>query len=146
MRREGVGLLFREDIQVVMIRLGNLGEKKGIWGGNGGGRKGGRGEGGSSENGRRRGGGRRRGEGRGGWWGCEAGRRAEGGGEGEGTPGPVYAGVVAGQPRKPEDHLEVTQPCHLESKILCMIAMYFDPGREIVGDGSSRGRTAVDEL
>ena len=63
MRREGVGLLFGEDIQVIMVRRGNLCEKKGIWGGSGGGRKGRGRERGSSENGRRRGGGRRGGEG-----------------------------------------------------------------------------------
>ena len=102
-------------------------------------------KGGSSEKGKRRRGGRREG-GRGRWRGCEAGGGAEGGGEGKGTPGPVYAGIVAGQPRKPEDHLEVTQPGHLKGKVLGMAAMYPDPGREVVGDGSSRGRTAVDEL
>ena len=77
---------------------------------------------------------------------CEAGKGVEGGGEGKGTPGLVNAGIVPGQPREPEDHLEVTQPGHLEGKILCMIAMNSDPGREIVSDGSNRGRAAVYEL
>ena len=86
------------------------------------------------------------GEGRGGWWGCDAGRGAEGGGEGKGTTGPIDAGVVPGQPREPEDHLEVTQPGHLEGKILWMIAMNSDSGRKIVSDGSSRGGAAADEL
>ena len=103
-------------------------------------------KGGSSEKRKRRRGGRRGGEERGGWRGSETGGGAEGGGEGKGTPGPVYARVVPGQPREPEDHLKVTQPGHLEGKILGMAAMDPDPGREIVGDGSSRGRTAVDEL
>ena len=49
-----------EDIQVIMVLQGDLGEKKGIWGGNGGGRKERRREGGSSERGRR--------GGRGGGW------------------------------------------------------------------------------
>ena len=66
MRRNGVGLLFREDIQVIVVLQGNLWEQKGIWGGSGGGRKGRGRERGSSENGRRRGGGGRGGEGRGG--------------------------------------------------------------------------------
>ena len=53
MRREGVRLLLREDIQVIMVRRGDLWEKKGIWGGNGGGRRERRREGGSSEKGGR---------------------------------------------------------------------------------------------
>ena len=61
MQGKGVGLLFREDVQVIVILRGNLRVKKGIWGGNGGGRKEGRGKGGSSEKGERK-----RGEGRGG--------------------------------------------------------------------------------
>ena len=40
----------------------------------------------------------------------------------------------------------MTQPGHLEGKILCMIAMNHDPGRDVVSDGSSRGGAAVDEL
>ena len=48
--------------------------------------------------------------------------------------------------RDPEDHLEVTQPGHLEGKILRMSAMNLDPGRDVVSDGSSRGGTAVYEL
>ena len=71
------------------------------------------------------------GEGRGGWWGCDAGRGAKGGGEGEGIPGPVYAGVVTGQPQEPEDHLKVTQPGHLEGEILGMAAMDPDPSRQV---------------
>ena len=66
MRRKGVRLLFREDVQVIMMLRGNLWEQKGIWGGNGGGRKERRGKGGSSEEGERRRGGGRGGEGRGG--------------------------------------------------------------------------------
>ena len=81
-----------------------------------------------------------------GGWGCDAGRRAEGRGKGEGTTGPVDTGVVPGQPGEPEHRLEVTQSGHLKGKVLGMAAMYPDPGREVVGDGSSRGRTAVDEL
>ena len=146
MRREGVCLLLREDVQVIVILRGNLGVMKGILGGNGGGRKEGRVQGGSSEKGegRRRGG--RDGGGRGGRRRREAGGGAEKRGEGKGTPGPVDAGVVPGQPREPEDHLEVTQPGHLEGKILGMAAMDPDPGRQVVGDGSSRGRAAVYEF
>ena len=129
-----------------MIRLGNLGEKKGIWGGSGGGRKERGRERGSSENGRRRGGEGRGGERGGGWWRCDASRRAKGRGKGKGTTGPVNAGVVAGQPREPEHHLEVTQPGHLKGEVLRMSAMNPDPGRDVVSDGSSRGGTAVYEL
>ena len=66
-----------------MVLQGDFGEKKGIWGGNGGGRKERRREDGSSERGRRGGGG-------------DAGRGAERGCEGEGTPGPVNTRVVPG--------------------------------------------------
>ena len=52
-RRKGIGLRFVEDIQVIMVLHGDLWGKKGIWGGNGGGRKERRREGGSRERGRR---------------------------------------------------------------------------------------------
>ena len=87
MRGKGIGLRFGEDIQVIMVLQGDLGKKKGIWGGNGGGRKERRREDGSSERGRRGGGGR---------GGGDAGRGAERGCEGEGTPGPVDTRVVPG--------------------------------------------------
>ena len=64
----------------------------------------------------------------------------------EGGAGLVNAGVVPGQPREPEDHLEVTQPGHFKGEVLCMSAMNPDPGRKVVSDGSSRGGTAVNEL
>ena len=98
-------MLLRKDVQVIVVLRGNLREKEGIWGGNGGGRKERRRDGGSSEEGRR--GGR----------GCDAGGGAERGSEGEGTPGPVYARVVPGQPRKSQHQLKVTQPGHLKGKI-----------------------------
>ena len=145
MRRKGVGLLFREDVQVITILRGNLWEQKGVWRGNGGGRKERGRERGSSENGRRRGGEGRGGEG-GGWWRCDAGRRTKGRGKGKETTRPVNAGVVPGQPRKAEHHLEVTQPGHLKGKVLYMSAMNPDPGRDLVSDGYSRGGTTVYEL
>ena len=98
---------------------------------------------------RKEGGGEEReGEGRGGGggWGCHANRRAEGRGKGEGTTGQVDTGVVPGQPRGPEHHLEVTQPGHLKGKVLNMGAMNPDAGRDVLSDGSSRGDTAVNEL
>ena len=94
---------------------------------------------------RTEGGGEGRG-GEGGWWGCDAGRRAEGRGKGKGSTGPVNAGVVPGQPREAEHHLEVTQPGHLKGKVLRMSAMNPDPGRDVVSDGASRGGIAVYEL
>ena len=110
MRGKGIRLHFREDIQVIMILRGDLWEKKGIWGGDGGGRKERRREGGSSEKGRR---------GRG----CDAGRGTERRSKGEGTARPVNARVVPGQPGKSQYQLEVTQPGHLKGKFLGMTAM-----------------------
>ena len=141
MRGKGVRPPLREDVQVIVVLRGDLWKKKGIWGGNGGERRGRRREGGSSEKGRRRGGEkrrRRRGEGRRGR-GCDAGRGTERRSESERAPGLVDARGVPGQPWEPQHQLEVTQPGHLEGKVLCMSAMDTDAGREVVGDGTSRG-------
>ena len=105
MRGESIRLLLRKDIQVIVVLRGNLREKEGIWGGNGGGRK---------ERGRERGSSEEGGRGRGG---CNAGGGAEGRCKGKGTPRPVDARVVPGQPRKSQHQLKVTQPGHLKGKI-----------------------------
>ena len=128
MRGKGIGLLIREDIQVIVVLRGDLWGKKGIWGGNGGGRKERRREGGGSERGRRGMGG-----------GGDAGRGAERGCEGEGTPGPVNTRVVPGQLGKAQHQLEVTQPGHLKCKVLGVIAMNTNACRDIVSDGPRRG-------
>ena len=125
MRGKGIGLLFGEDIQVIMVPQGDLGKKKGIWGGNGvGGR---RGEG-KMVAAREVGGG-----------GGDAGRGAERGCEGEGTPGPINTRVVPGQPGKAQHQLEVTRPGHLKGKILRVIAMNTNACRDVVSDWPSRG-------
>ena len=127
MRGEGIRVLFREDIRVIVVLRGDLWEEKGIWGGNRGGRKERRREGGNSKESRR--GGR----------GCDAGRGAERRSEGEGTPGPVNARVVPGQLGKSQHQLEVTRPGHLKGKILRVIAMNTNACRDVMSDGPSRG-------
>ena len=57
---------------------------------------------------------------------------------------PIYAGVVAGEPRETQDQREVGQRDQLEGNILRVAAMNADAGRIQVGDGG--GTTAVDEL
>ena len=100
-------------------------------------RKVGGGEGGKGGEGEERGGG---------GGGCVAGRGTERRSESERTPRPIDARVVPGQPWEPQHELEVAQSGHLEGKFLGMGAMDTDAGREVVGDKTSRGCTAVDKL
>ena len=86
--------------------------------GKGGRREGGGREGGSEEGrgGRGEGGGGRRGGG--GGWGGKTGGRAELGGERERAGVPIDGGVVACEPGKPQDHLEVRELDHVEGNVL----------------------------
>ena len=87
-----------------------------------GGERGGRGKGGCEEG--RRGGGKGRGGGGGrgeGWrrgGGNETGGRADVGGERERASVPIDGGVVACEPGKPQDHLEMRELDHVEGNVL----------------------------
>ena len=59
---------------------------------------------------------------------------------------PIYARVVACQPRKTQYQLEVAQAGHLECKILCMGTMNTESGWEKMSDRASRGGATVNEF
>ena len=59
---------------------------------------------------------------------------------------PIYARVVACQPRKTQHQLEVAQAGHLEGKILCMGTMNTESGWEIMSYRASRGGATVNEF
>ena len=124
MRGKGVGLLLREDIEVVVVSFRNLCEKVGVRRGRGVGR--GKGGGGRCRERREGEGGmgvRRRSGGRGGGRG-KAGGGAEGRRKGEYTRRPVDARIVANQPREAEDKLEVAEPHDMTGKVFCVNPMY----------------------
>ena len=52
---------------------------------------------------------------------------------------PIYARVVACQPRKTQHQLEVAQAGHLEGKILCMGTMNTESGWRGGGEGGEGG-------
>ena len=92
------------------------------------------------------GGGGRGGEGKGGRGRGDAGSGAEKRGECESTRPPIDAGIVPGQPRETQDHLEVTQTGDLKGEDLGMGAMDTESSGEVVSDGASGGGAAINEF
>ena len=76
----------------------------------------------------------------------EAGCGAEGRGKGEGASLPIDAGIVPGQPRKPQYQLDVRQPGDLKGETLCVGGMNTQAGGKIVGDRTGVGAATIDEL
>ena len=147
MGQERVGLLLREDIEVVVVSCRNLCEKVGVGWGRGVGKmrrgsasKGGRGyrkRRGMEVRGRRGGEGGGRGQ---------AGGSAEGGVERQHALRPIDAGIVVLQPRNSQDKLEVAKFGDLEGECLCESPMNAEMGGEVVCNGTSSKDTTIDQI
>ena len=147
--------MLQEDIEVVVVSCRKLCEKVGVgWARGVGKRK----RGSASKRGRgyrrrrgievrgrsgRRGGGRggRGRKGRG-----QAGGSAERGVECQHALGPIDAGIVALQPRKPQHKLEVAKSSNLEGECLCVSPMNAEMRGKVVGNATSGRDTAIDEF